>query len=298
MQSNRPRDQRSPFDLFADFGGSLHGRNSFDDPFFTARPFDSAFSRSNLVPGSHSVVPPSEPVIQELSSDDDKEGGRENEADESLKSARRSKEPFVNHPDDESHDGQEDVSYTSDDNRTGSTQVQPRSFKVTSCKVSYGGVDGVYYSSSSTRRIGSDGVIIEESKEADKSKGEAIHRVSRGLHDKGHSVTRKLNPDDELGNFEEAWRSNSGSHLHSWTGVVSHTAAVFTDECITGHDAGPRGVNHISHSFLLPSTKHTDTVPTSESRGDSSGGRSQEGRQDSHRVVFRLQLYLAVPGSV
>ncbi|XP_074263189.1 uncharacterized protein LOC141585999 [Silene latifolia] len=271
MQSNRPQDGRSPFDLFGDFGSSIHGRNPFDDPFFTTRPFDSAFYRSNPVSGSRSVVPPSEPVIQELSSDDD-EDGRENEGDEDLKNARRSNEPFVNHPDEESDGGQEDIKYTTGNNRTVSTQ--PRSFKVTSCKVSYGGVDGVYYSSSSTRRMGSDGVIMEESKEADKSKGEAIHRVSRGLNDKGHSVTRKLNPDgkvdtsetlhnlneDELGNFEEAWRSNSGNHLSSWTAGT-----------------GPQGMDRSSHAFLLPSTTQAQSVPNSErSQGNPSGSRSKK----------------------
>ncbi|KAJ8900160.1 hypothetical protein K2173_024800 [Erythroxylum novogranatense] len=77
----------------------------------------------------------------------------------------------------------------------------------------------------SVRRIAIDSVLqvlIEESKEADKTRGQATHRISRGIHDKGHSVTRKLNAEgkadtvqtlhnldeDELTGFEATWNGN------------------------------------------------------------------------------------------
>ncbi|XVE76963.1 hypothetical protein DITRI_Ditri13aG0023200 [Diplodiscus trichospermus] len=70
------------------------------------------------------------------------------------------------------------------------------------------------------------GVVIEERKKADRTTGQATHRISRGIHDKGHSVTRKLNSDgkvdttqtlhnlneDELAEFEEAWEGKSQGH--------------------------------------------------------------------------------------
>lgn len=38
------------------------------------------------------------------------------------------------------------------------TQTQHRSYSFQTCKVTYGGVDGAYYSSSRSRRAGGDGV--------------------------------------------------------------------------------------------------------------------------------------------
>ncbi|KAK9742817.1 hypothetical protein RND81_03G199400 [Saponaria officinalis] len=280
MQDNRGQDQRTEFGDFGNlggFGGSIFGRNPFDDPFFTTRPFGSILNQRNRVGESHSIIPPVGPVIQELSSDDDEDNsndGRESEGEEAPKSTRPSMAPFVNHPDDETDDDQKDTNCRTDYNKVQGNQ--PQTFKVSTCKVTYGGIDGVYYSSSSTRRMGSDGVIVEECKEADKSKGEATHRISRGLHDKGHSVTRKLNPDgkvdtlqtlhnlneDELGSFEEAWRSNNGGHLPPWT--------------------GPRGssMGRTPGSFLLPPTRHmedsTDNGPQNETRANPSGGRSKK----------------------
>ena len=49
-------------------------------------------------------------------------------------------------------------------------QPQTRSFTFQSSSVTYGGANGTYYTSSKTRRTGSDGVTFEENKEADSSK--------------------------------------------------------------------------------------------------------------------------------
>lgn len=101
------------------------------------------------------------------------------------------------------------VNYRSDYNQTEGTEPRVRSSSFQTCKVTYGGIDGAYYTSTRARRTGSDGVskpflgmlicfrnafcfnvlipyqvLVEESKEADKSTGQATHRISRGINDK------------------------------------------------------------------------------------------------------------------
>lgn len=277
MQNERNGQLSDPFDMFGGFGdfggfgGSIFGRNPFDDPFFT-RPFGSMFQSNNSLHESPLMVPPSGPIIKELGSDEEeeKEEEMEDNDEEVRRIVRPANEPFVDHPDDETDDSKEQGSYRTDYSRTGG--AQPQSFKVHSCKVSYGGVDGVYYTSSATRRMGDDGMIMEDCKEADKRTGEATHRISRGLHDKGHSITRKLNSDgkvdmrqtlhnlneNELGSFEDAWKDNGGKHLPPITGC-SRT-----------------GVNRMSDwgGFLLPSTR--GSRPGNENVADPSGGRTKK----------------------
>ncbi|RZC93877.1 hypothetical protein C5167_016571 [Papaver somniferum] len=115
-------------------------------------------------------------------------------------------------------------------NRVDSTQPQTKSFSYQSSTVTYGGVNGAYYTSSTSRKMVGDGVVVEESKEADTTTGKASHRLSRGIRDKGHSVTRKLNPDgkvdttqtlhnleeDELPVFEKAWNGTARKHFPGW----------------------------------------------------------------------------------
>lgn len=124
---------RNPFsgfgDPFAGFGGfgSFGGRGSlfssffdgkdpFDDPFFT-RPFggmfDSSFFGPNVNPfvGMHpsgfleqqAPEPRNSrgPIIEELNSDDEKDGSDNEKKENPRKHARSSKEPYVEHPDDE-----------------------------------------------------------------------------------------------------------------------------------------------------------------------------------------------------
>ncbi|EEF50381.1 conserved hypothetical protein [Ricinus communis] len=224
----RGRERRDDFfgmaDPFGNFGGfgmrpSLYGgRDPFDDPFFT-RPFRSMFQSSNSSTSDVSQTNGAKGiVIEELNSDDESE--KEKETDTGLEN-----EPSVEHPDDE--EKSKTVNHGSDYNRIEGTKSQARSFSFQTCKVTYGGVDGAYYTSTRTRRAGNDGVIVEESKEADKTTGQATHRISRGIHDKGHSVTRKLTSDgkvdtmqtlhnlneDELAGFEEAWKGNGKRQL-------------------------------------------------------------------------------------
>ncbi|XLU31670.1 hypothetical protein S245_067736, partial [Arachis hypogaea] len=63
-------------------------------------------------------------------------------------------------------------------------KLMEKGYRVKSSPVRYGGANGPYYTSSTTRRIGSDGVIFEEAKEAASSTREASHRVSRGINGK------------------------------------------------------------------------------------------------------------------
>lgn len=239
MQNERHKQPSDPFHKFGGFGNfggfgaSIFGRNPFDDPFFT-HPFSSMFRSDNFLNESPLVVPPVGPVIEELDSDDEKEEeeNKETNGEQVLKSARQANEPFVDHPDDETDENTEKLNRRTDYNRIKGTQTQ--NFKVHSSKVTYGGVDGIYYSSLATRRMGSDGMILEDCKEADKRTGEAAHRISRGIHDKGHTLTRKLNSDgkvdmlqtlhnlnhDELGSFEEAWIGNGGKDLPTGTGDI------------------------------------------------------------------------------
>ncbi|KAL0538456.1 hypothetical protein IC582_027477 [Cucumis melo] len=225
------------FGLFGSHRGmipSLFGeRDPFDDPFFT-RPLGSMFESS--ISGSHTAAYDKGKkdgaaglVIQEICSDE------EREEDDDFRDQRHgwnennygsSQEPSVEHPDDSNDERQITTQGGSENN---SFRVQPKAGKssVHSCKVTYGGVDGAYYSSTRTRRVDNEGVLLEETKEADKTTGQATHRVSRGIHDKGHSVTRKLNPDgkvdvvqtlhnldEELPGFEQAWNGNFQGHRH------------------------------------------------------------------------------------
>ncbi|KAG2248932.1 hypothetical protein Bca52824_088560 [Brassica carinata] len=110
---------------------------------------------------------------------------------------------------------------------SGQWQPQTQGYSFQSSTVTYGGNDGNYYTSSTTRRTGSDGLTLEESKEANTATRETAHRISRGFHNKGHTVERTRNSDgrvgtnqilhnlneDELAGFEQSWSSNAGMQM-------------------------------------------------------------------------------------
>ncbi|RLM55573.1 hypothetical protein C2845_PM10G01790 [Panicum miliaceum] len=243
---------RDPFAGFGGFGpqrslisGFFGGRDPFDDPFFT-QPFEGRmmgghgmFGPSLFGPmggpfgdmrndGFIQQAPPKtngrRPVITEL----DEEGGENAEHG----NEQSNQDSYVQEPDDASdvmEGGQ--VQLRRDLNRANSGgQSQARTFTYQSSSVTYGGINGAYYTASKTRQTGSDGITVEESKEADTTTKEATHRISRGIHDKGHSLTRKLKSDgkvdttqilhnlneDELAGFEESWKGNAGHHLPGW----------------------------------------------------------------------------------
>ncbi|GAB4861895.1 hypothetical protein Ancab_037150 [Ancistrocladus abbreviatus] len=270
----RDMSKADPFDMFGGlgnfggFGASIFGRNPFDDPFFT-RPFGTLFTQSNIPGDSSQVLASKAPVIQEVHSEDEGEGKElENNMNDSKKSSNSSKEPFVHHPDDEADDDNyNNANQKIEGNRVKGTQT--KTFKFHSRKVTYGGLDGAYYTSSATRRMGSDGMLMEECKEADTITGQATHRISRGIHDKGTSVARRLNSDgkvetlqtlhnlneDELMGFEEAWEGNTGNHLPSW----SDAFGTFEN---TGSDSSRLGQMSNWGRSLLPAAGHSTNEST------------------------------------
>ncbi|GFP82256.1 hypothetical protein PHJA_000368800 [Phtheirospermum japonicum] len=242
MQGDREKSG-SPFDSGFGFGGSMlpsvfGGKDPFDDPFFS-RPFGSLFGSSTNFSSDRTVdmqhTRSKGPVIQELDSDDEGElVEKQKEDDDVSDTPCRNRNPLVEHPEDQANDhgkssnnGRE-ISYSTNHDKVEANQQQPRG--VSYQRVTYGGINGAYYTATTSRRTGNDGAMVEESRQADRTTGQATHRVSRGLHDKGHSVTRKLDSagkvdtvqtlhnlnEDELVGFEQAWRSKGDRLSHGW----------------------------------------------------------------------------------
>ncbi|KAM7531175.1 hypothetical protein LguiB_034585 [Lonicera macranthoides] len=266
MQGNRGNRDRflnlgDPFAGFGGFGGQrslmssfFGGRDPFDDPFFT-RPFGGMFESNIFGPtGSsfmnaqapgflpHQSSQPNRsrgPIIEELNSDDEKElNGGDEKKENPRKHGRSSKEPYVEDPDDEAEERKsKQIHIRNELNSLNNTKSRPqaRSFTFQSSTVTYGSSNGAYRTSSTTRRTGSDGLTFEESKEADSATGQAAHRLLRGIHNKGHTVSRKLNSDGrvdtmqtlhnlnegELPAFEDAWKGNARKHLPGRTEGIS-----------------------------------------------------------------------------
>ncbi|RWW30267.1 hypothetical protein GW17_00005160 [Ensete ventricosum] len=253
-------------DLFAGSGGFSRpgglissffgGRNPFDDPFFT-QPFGSLMgpsmfgpsmfgpsmfadrgsllgetSRAGFLEQTPYVNKSKGPIIRELSDDDNGEGEEtdKEQKENPRKHSRTSKQPYVEDPDEVVEDKRKRMQYVNNFNQSNRMQSHSHSITFQSSTVTCGGPNGAYYTSSTTRRMGDDGFIMEESKEADTTTGRATHRVSRGIRDKGHSLTRKLNSDgrvdtlqtlhnlneDELPVFEEDWKGNAKQRLPGW----------------------------------------------------------------------------------
>lgn len=284
--------------------GLFGGRDPFDDPFFT-RPFGgmlqsgpfgpirsplmdphaSGFLEHELFHPGRSRGPilehqPSNPVrsrgpiIEELNSDDEKEasvGGQERN-DNPRKHGRSDREPYVLDPDDDAEVSErrsKQLHYRNEFNGLTNPQARPpsQSFTFQSSSVTYGGANGAYYTSSTTKRSGSDGLTFEEHKEANSTTGQAAHRLSRGIHNKGHTVSRKLNSDgkvdtmqtlhnineDELSVFEEAWKGKAQRHLPGWIGGVGGPEVdVLGSAGNTQNRLPGRG------GWALPSTEHSN----------------------------------------
>ncbi|KAL8141689.1 hypothetical protein V2J09_014721 [Rumex salicifolius] len=251
-----------PFSGFGGFGGHgslissvFGGSDPFDDPFFTrpfeGHPFGSMFGSSFFGAGGSPFVDspagflehqPSiphahgqpqinrrrGPVIEHL--DSDEENAKDDGSTDRKDKRRSGKEPYVGDPnDDAEEESNKNTRFRNEYSRMNNilSQPQSQSFSFHSSTVTYGGANGSYYTKSSTRRTGSDGVTFEENKEADSTTGRAFHQVSRGLHNKGHTIARNLNSDgkvdtmqtlhnlneDELAGFEEAWKGKAKKHL-------------------------------------------------------------------------------------
>ncbi|GMJ10945.1 hypothetical protein like AT4G22740 [Hibiscus trionum] len=310
-----------PFGGFGGFGGPrsllsnfFGGRDPFDDPFFT-RPFGSMFESSLFGPGQspfmdmhptgfieHHAPEPKRrrgPIIEELNSDDEKDETDSGTKGNVRKHGRSGVEPYVEVPDDEAEQSvrrnqhlQSMNAYNSSYQRQLS-QPQTRSFTFQSSTVTYGGANGAYYTSSKTRRTGSDGV---KNKEADTASGQASHQVSRGLHDKGHSVMRKLKSDgrvdtmqtlhnlneDELAGFEESWNGKARKHLPGWSGNFIGHDTIGTGSSGQNRQAGQQG-------WALPSTEHSQSkgrvMP--DARDGTGPSRSQHSTRMKGSTAFK-----------
>ncbi|KAH6813127.1 hypothetical protein C2S51_022145 [Perilla frutescens var. frutescens] len=186
---------KDPFDhpfFTQPFGGLFGGKNPFDDPFFTSNFGSDSGSRKQI-------------SIEELNPDYDG-------ADDAKTMPKKELIPFK---DSNEYSSGSDPGY------------QSFSFQ----RVAYGGADGMYYTSSVGKRTGGDGVFLMEMKEEDRMVGESLHTISKGIHDKGHSVTTKQSKDgrmdslqtlhnleeDELAGFEENWKTTAENVLPGWS---------------------------------------------------------------------------------
>ena len=256
------------------------GRDPFDDPFFSD-PFDSLFgsnsaSRAMQKPNREKGI-----VIEELDSDDDEVADncpQQGDKDFDKKKSRATLEPSVEHPEDDvSERKNSDVTYKNDHYMAEPSKAQKFSFQTS--RVTYGGINGAYYTSTRTRRMGANGVVMEENKEADSTTGQATHRVSRGIHDKGHSVLRKLDSDgkvdttqtmhnlneDELVGFEEAWKGNNMAQL---PGFDVHRRGDSSNGNQNRNQAWPQ-------AYLEPSRRERE-FPSNYEAGNNSGGRTKK----------------------
>lgn len=240
------------------------------------------------------------PVIEELDSDDEKKEKdiSEEKKQNTKKHARPRTEPFVECPDDEAGERKSKQMVFRNDFQRANNEHQPqvRSFSFQSSTVSYGGANGTYYTSSKTRRAGSDGLTFEESKEANSATGQASHRVSRGIQNKGHSLLRKLDSDgrvdsmqtlhnlneNELDGFEETWKGKARNQLPGLYGG-------FNLQGDTGSGSGVQnGANR--GGWALPSTERAhrsgDLGPgVGNAAGPSHPMHSRRPRTDAGNVI-------------
>ncbi|KAL9256083.1 hypothetical protein AKJ16_DCAP17581 [Drosera capensis] len=288
----RKRQARRTGDPFGFFGGPewrsfALGRDPFDDPFFNGC-FHSMFPSYNSVAegdcSSQLPSSPTKPLIQELNSDDDMDV-QDLDGDGVGEPKRRSsgfdKEPFVDHHHDDVDLEKEHVNEKY--NKADTTQSD--SFKYRYCKVTYGRVDGAFYTSTSIQRMGADGSLMEECKEADKTTGQATHRISRGIKDKGHSLTRKLKSDgkvetvqtlhnlqeDDLTNFNEAWKGSTEKHMPTWDlfSILGNTGNV-------GSSSSAQDFMHINRLHLPGAAKVGGTTGVTNEEMDRPAGRTKK----------------------
>ncbi|KAL2329591.1 hypothetical protein Fmac_017172 [Flemingia macrophylla] len=271
---------------FADFGGfgfrssmtsSLFGgRDPFDDPFFT-HPSDSLFGPRSASRAMQGTNKEKGIVIEELDSDDEGAGNCPQTGDNDFdqKNSKSTTEPSVEHPDDDDSERKNSGATYKNDHYVAEPS-KARKFSFQTSRVTYGGIDGAYYTSTRTRRMGADGVVLEEKKEADTTTGQASHRITRGIHDKGHSVTRKLDSDgkvdtkqalhnlneDELAGFEETWK---GSNMAQLPGFDVHR-----------NEDSSGGKQNRNQVWPLPYLEPARGFPSNYEAGTNSWGRTKK----------------------
>lgn len=268
---------RSPFMGGSPFGSSLLGPSG--SPFMDAHEA-TGYEHMQSMPNTSRG-----PVIEELNSDDENDEQEVGHSMDDHHMQRRSaRQPYVEQPY-EGSGGRElmQSQYGNQLNVMHDTHSRPQtqSYTFKSSTVTFGGSDGAYYTSSTTRRAGSDGLRFEEHKEADSVTGQASHRVSRGIHDKGHTLSRHLRSDgqvdsmqtlhnineDELTGFDEAWKGKASKHLPGWAGGNS------------AYNVGIEGPGESSRGGRL-------ALPSSENRH--AGERRRQGATE-HAPSAKLQ---------
>ncbi|RDY00320.1 hypothetical protein CR513_16511, partial [Mucuna pruriens] len=276
----------------------LGHRDPFDDPFFTDR-FDSLFGPSSASRATQKTNKGKGIVIEELDSDDEGTNCPETgEKDFDKKKSKSTMEPSVEHPDDDVNERKSsDVTYKNNHyNMAKPSKARNVSFQ--SSRVTYSGIDGAYYTSTRTRRMGADGVVMEENKEADATTGQATHRITRGIHDKGHSFLRKLDSDgkvdtmqtlhnlneDELAGFEEAWKGNKMAQL---PGFDVHRKE--EHDYVVDSSGGKQNRDQVRALSYLEPARRARGFPSNYEAGTNAGGRAKK--------VVRVNIEdLAAPG--
>ncbi|XP_040870837.1 uncharacterized protein [Glycine max] len=118
-----------------------------------------------------------------------------------------------------------------------------------------------------------------ENKEADTTTGQATHRVTRGIHDKDHSVLRRLDSDgnvdttqtlhnlneDELVGFEEAWK---GNNMAQFPGFNVHRKE--------DSSSGKHNRNPVWPLQYLEPAGRSRGFPSNYEAGTNSGGRTKK----------------------
>ncbi|XP_055817449.1 uncharacterized protein LOC129886684 isoform X2 [Solanum dulcamara] len=133
------------------------GKNPFDDPFFT-EPFGVWNDPCDGQQGARKQI-----TIEELNPQGDGDGGQAQENSEPRKDlVVNNKKPSKK--------------------ANGSHRFSYR-------RVAYGGLNGMYYTCSEGRMTGPDGVVLAEMKEDDKTIGESLHTISKGIHNKTSLAT-------------------------------------------------------------------------------------------------------------
>ncbi|GLJ46554.1 hypothetical protein SUGI_0981070 [Cryptomeria japonica] len=237
----------------------------------------SAFSRNNLPQQQSSRRGL---VIEEIPDDHENAYGTKQ---------KPSQDPIIEDPDD--NDDQEQRTqmqsrwngYQANNNSYG-RHAPSQSFTFQSSSVSYGGPNGMYYTSSTTRRAGPDGVIEEEHREADSTTGNATQRISRGIRDKGHSYTKKRHSDrkidtmetlhnlneDEIAQFNEDWERKAEKSLPGWK--KSHAGML---------DGGKKTI-----SAARPALPSNEPDTNKEKEYNAANGKKNEGLSQKSRRWF------------
>ncbi|KAF3613687.1 hypothetical protein T459_01470 [Capsicum annuum] len=229
------------------------GKDPFDDPFFT-EPFGGWFGWNDPFYGQQGS--PKQISIEELNPEGD--------GDQAQQNSETTRDLVVNN----------------NKPRKKSNGSQSFSYR----RVAYGGLNGMYYTCSEGRMMGPDGVVLAEMKEDDNMIGESLHTISKGIHNKGHSVTTKHSSDgqdntlqtlhnlneDELGDFEQNWKSSADKYLPGWDKGFSLLENQGSMSSLWDEFANWRGLGGWEHPALEYYGNGGPVVQAGESGEDSS----------------------------